>query len=511
SDSYIPKGDLHTVMAVRHANCIQNGCVQKFTSCRWILAFMLCLLRMCQTSLRQSIGMVLVCMAERPPVETSVPRNESDFQSSGEDTRVTHREFVWDATFEGIVLSSYYYGYLLTPLLSCYIERFFGAKQLVAFCVGMGAVVNLLTPELTRLNKYLLVALRVLAGTSNASMIINIDLFHKQGMIDPAVQSLWAAWAPRSEVAYLTAVEYTGVSLGGIFTFLVSGLLCQIPLDNGWPLVCYFYGTLSAIWVGLCLALVYNKPSEHPRILPDELKYIAAETHSLQSNRNKIHPPWLKILGSPAVWAIIVASTSFMWVYSWILCYLPMYMQDVLQYNISQNAILSSLPFVGKFISGLLCGYLADRLLKTRMTRSCNRKMFQTIGCLGCAACTMVVSFLDAHSRDLAVVMLILAVTAQNITTVAYRINPLEIAPRYASFILALSNTIAVAVSLTAPLVTSAIVFDKSQEQWRIMFYIVAAFSLIGALVFLFLGKVSVQDWAKPSGELNGHLCKYAL
>lgn len=38
---------------------------------------------------------------------------------------------------------------------------------------------------------------------------MNVCLF-VQGMIDPAVQSLWAVWGPRSEVAFLTAVEYGG-------------------------------------------------------------------------------------------------------------------------------------------------------------------------------------------------------------------------------------------------------------------------------------------------------------
>lgn len=47
-----------------------TGFLNKFASCRWILAFMLCLLRICQTSLRQNIGMALVCMTERPPVKT---------------------------------------------------------------------------------------------------------------------------------------------------------------------------------------------------------------------------------------------------------------------------------------------------------------------------------------------------------------------------------------------------------------------------------------------------------
>ena len=50
----------------------------------------------------------------------------------------------------------------------------------------------------------------------------------------------------------------------------------------------------------------------------------------------QVKPPWLKIIRSGAVWAIIVAHTSFSWDYSWILAYLPMYMEDVLHYEIAQ-------------------------------------------------------------------------------------------------------------------------------------------------------------------------------
>ena len=46
-------------------------------------------------------------------------------------------------------------------------------------------------------------------------------------------------------------------------------------------------------------------------------------------------PPWLKMFRSGAVWAIIVAHVSFTWVYSWILAYLPMYMEEVLHYDIA--------------------------------------------------------------------------------------------------------------------------------------------------------------------------------
>ncbi|CAL1536484.1 unnamed protein product [Lymnaea stagnalis] len=173
--------------------------VEKFTSCRWALAYMLFVLRMFQTALRQSIGMALVCMAERPGLEpgdgpvynasvgepSDVSRATSDVLVDRNQTMLNissfstvdnshRREFVWDATFEGVVLSSYYYGYMVTPLISSYTERLVGAKWLVASCLGVGAVVNLFTPELTRANKYLLVALRVVAGTTNVSLVVYI-------------------------------------------------------------------------------------------------------------------------------------------------------------------------------------------------------------------------------------------------------------------------------------------------------------------------------------------------
>ncbi|KAH9488508.1 hypothetical protein Btru_062199 [Bulinus truncatus] len=491
-----------------------SGCVLKFTSCRWVLAYMLFFLRICQISLRQSIGMCLVCMVDRSNDNgsaanvTFITANQTEGVPPSEDLRLSSfllmtnqsdyiketeysREFVWDSTFQGLVLSSYYYGYLLTPLLASYIERFVGAKLLIAVSIGAGALIGFVTPELTRVNKYLLVVLRVLAGTTN-------------GMVDPPIQILWSVWAPKSEIAYLSSVEYAGVSIGGIMTFLVSGLLCQIPVNNGWPFVFYFYGCVNIVWLLLWLMLVYNRPSEHPRISKSELMYISSQTYCCSPAKQKSHPPWLKLLSSPCVWALIIATSSFTWVYTWVVCYLPMYMQDVLKYSLTQNAVLSPLPFVGTFICGLACGYLADRLLRTRLPVTANRKMFQMIGSVGCAAATVAIGFLEYDSRELAVTLMVLLVTIQNISTAAIRVNALDIAPRYSGFILAICSTISVAASLSGPLVTSSVIYQQvNQKQWQTMFYVVASISLIGGSVFLVLGTAQMQPWDQDMSDLT--------
>ena len=77
------------------------------------------------------------------------------------------REFQWSSSFEGHVLASYYYGFLLSVMLAGYVDRGLGSVRTIAVGVAGGGVVNLLTPVLTRQHAYLLVALRVLAGAAN--------------------------------------------------------------------------------------------------------------------------------------------------------------------------------------------------------------------------------------------------------------------------------------------------------------------------------------------------------
>ena len=70
-------------------------------------------------------------------------------------------------------------------------------------------------------------------------------LCHTKGAVDPAIQALWARWAPKFEKAKLTTCSYSGLSLAGIVTFYISGHLCGIDADNGWTFIFYFFGEFT--------------------------------------------------------------------------------------------------------------------------------------------------------------------------------------------------------------------------------------------------------------------------
>ncbi|XP_070191593.1 sialin-like [Littorina saxatilis] len=471
----------------------------KYFTRRWVLAYLMCVVRVCQTALRQCIGMAIVCMTNKEtdvvtPLtslnDTGVGNVTEVYDDTNKQTRSLGSEFRWSSSFEGHVLVAYYYGFLLTIMIAGYVDRSLGSVRTIAVGMAGGGVVNLLTPLLTRQHPYLLVTLRVLAGCAN-------------GLIDPAMHTLWSNWAPVSERGQLTAVEYAGNGFGGIMTFLVSALLCKIPVDRGWPFVFYFYGVVSLLFTLLWLLLARNSPETHPAITKTELSFIITGRSKLSDTKTKT--PWLKIMSSGAVWAIIVAHASFSWVYSWILAYLPMYMKDVLHYTVAQNGVLSSLPFLGKLVMGILAGYLADMLLRRRFSIALVRKSFQMAGSIGCALPLLVISFLSHKERVLAVALLITSVSLQNLTGVAYRINSLDIAPRYAGFLMSLTSTIACALTLTAPYVTSALLVNKTREEWQTVLYIVTAVSVLGGVVFLACAKGDVQAWAVDN-EITIHV-----
>ena len=74
------------------------------------------------------------------------------------------QEFDWDPKLRGMVLGSFFYGYISTQILGAYLSRRFGGARLFGIGVAASALFTLITPPLARLNVYFLVALRILEG-----------------------------------------------------------------------------------------------------------------------------------------------------------------------------------------------------------------------------------------------------------------------------------------------------------------------------------------------------------
>ncbi|XP_071109664.1 sialin-like [Haliotis cracherodii] len=466
--------------------------VSKFTSCRWTACYMSFVASLLLYTLRHCLSMAFVCM-EIIPVDvsnwtesnvtnvTSFTANNRTLQGleHTEDKRVN--PYV-PAELEGTLLASYFYGYLLTPLVGGTLASKFGPKRVVATSLTAASIATLLIPLALRTNIYLAIAMRIIVGVSS-------------GTINPSLYVMWSYWAPINEKAQLAAVTNSGVNMASILVTAVSASLCEINVDEGWPFIFYVYGGAGVVWLFFWCFLVYDSPEIHPRIEEKEKEIIYFKK---TTKCTSVKPPWMKIFKSPPFWALLTAHISQTWIETTITTFIPMYMNDVLEFKIEENGLLSSLPFLGRFLGGIATAYLADMMqAKAVMSTTYTRKMFQTVGSVIPASLLIGVSYLSADQRMLAVGLLTLTMTVNSTTIASFRVNHLDIAPRYSGQIMGFTQTFAIIGGITSPLVTGAITIDGTRKQWQIVFIITATIVLFANIVFVVFGSGREQDWAK--------------
>lgn len=87
------------------------------------------------------------------------------------DTNSVQRppDFHWDETIQGVVLSSFYYGYIVSHIPGGVLADRFGGKHTLGLGILSTALTTLLTPTAAYLGPGYLVALRIVMGLGEVS------------------------------------------------------------------------------------------------------------------------------------------------------------------------------------------------------------------------------------------------------------------------------------------------------------------------------------------------------
>ncbi|KAK2145734.1 hypothetical protein LSH36_660g02057 [Paralvinella palmiformis] len=455
----------------------------KFLSCRHILAFMAFLGFFNVYCLRVNLSVALVEMVNSSYSERTYDNDSECLHqvSNSTDKREHTGEFNWDANVQGLILGSFFYGYITTQIPGGWLAEKFGGKWLYGLGILCTAILTLLTPIAARTHVYLLLAVRILEGIG-------------EGVTFPAMHAILSNWAPPLERSKLGTFIYAGAQMGTVVSMPVSGLLCKYGFADGWPSVFYVFGSLGCLWfVGWCF-LCYDSPAKHPRISYSERQYLETVIHKPDK---KPPTPWFSILTSARVWAIVAAHFTNNWGYYTLLTCLPSYMKQVLHFDISQNGMLSGLPYLFTWITMTAGGQIADVLRKRRLlSTTWVRKLFNTIGQILPAIFLVITGYLGCDPV-LAVVMITVAVGASGFTMSGYGVNHLDIAPPFAGTLMGLTNAVATIPGFLGPQVVGALTKDNaSRGQWQIVFFIAAAIYVLGSLLFLVLASGEEQIWA---------------
>nr|XP_046274441.1 sialin [Scatophagus argus]XP_046274442.1 sialin [Scatophagus argus]XP_046274443.1 sialin [Scatophagus argus]XP_046274444.1 sialin [Scatophagus argus] len=393
-------------------------------------------------------------------------------------------QYPWDSETQGWLLGAFFFGYLCTQIPGGYLSGHYGGSVFLGLGVLGTAALTLLTPLAAQLGSYWLFALRALEGFG-------------EGVTFPAMMAMWARWAPPLERSRLMTMSGSGANFGAFLALPLTGYICQ---TLGWPAVFYICGGAGCLWAVFWFSFVSNDPRTHRRISDEERDYII-NSIGPQGTGHGWSVPLLPMLLSVPLWAIIITQMCANWSYYTLLTSLPTYMDNILHFDLKSNGFLSALPYLGAWLFSTLSGFLADLLIERRVFSVTNvRKLFTVAGLLPAAAFLMAVSYVGC-SHTLTVTFLTLSTTIGGTSASGVFINQIDIAPRYAGFLLGITNTFGTIPGVLAPIATGYFTEDHTLAGWRKVFWMAAGINFSGALVYTVLGSGKIQTWAITEEE----------
>lgn len=438
-------------------------------------------------SLRVSLNIAITEMVTPSTSSYFDPDSCPGHSGNSTHTSVTDTNLLydWNESTKGLILSSFFWGYVITHIPGGVLAEKFGGKYSLGLGILSTAIFTLLTPTIiiaTDGNWKVLVALRVVMGLG-------------EGTTYPALNALLAKWVPLQERAKIGTLVYAGSQIGTIVSNSISGVL--INSTKSWASVFYLFGGAGVLWFILWQLLCYSEPESHPFISDEEKAYLKKELENVSEESLDI--PWKDILKSPPLWALVAAQIGHDWGFFTMVTDLPTYMSDVLKFNIKENGVWTSLPYAVMWLVSMGSGWLCDWLVSSGyLGVTFARKFFTTIASVGPAIFIMIASY-SGCDRYLTVAMFTVAMGLMGPFYCGMKVNALDLAPNYAGTLMAIVNGIGAITGIIAPYLAGALTEDHTLSQWRIVFWITFAVFIVTNIIYCLFGSGEEQKWNDPA------------
>ncbi|XP_021928322.1 sialin isoform X1 [Zootermopsis nevadensis] len=387
--------------------------------------------------------------------------------------------FEWDEYEQNMILGCFFWGYVMTELPGGRLAEVIGGHRVFGYSMLSASVLTLLTPLAAKLDYLAVVILRVLLGLM-------------LGATWPSIHPMTARWIPPTERSKFMS-NMMASSLGAAITMPVCGFLIA---SLGWESVFYVTGVVGLVWSIVWFFVVFDSPAQHPRISEEERQFIEKAIGDSTSQGKAHRVPWFSILTSPCVWAIIITHGASVFGYFTVVNQLPTYMKHILHFNIKANGLLSSMPYLGKYVFAVLTSALADYFLRTKkFTRTTTRKLFTAVA-LAIPSATMIGQMFLGCDRAASVAFFTVALTINGAVCGGYLGNGLDIAPNFSGTIFGMANTLSSLGGFLSSLMVGMLTQDnQTYTQWRKVFGIIAATYAGGAIVYSVFGTGELQSW----------------
>jgi MFS transporter, ACS family, glucarate transporter len=182
-----------------------------------------------------------------------------------------------------------------------------------------------------------------------------------EAVVYPACNKMVAEWMPSRERGLANGLIFAGVGAGAGVT---PPLIVFVMQNYGWR-----WSFIVSAVIGLAAGAVWfviarDKPSEHPRVSPEELELIEAGLPQTKA-ADKVMVPWSTILSSRELLAMSVSYFAYGYTayifFSWFFIYL----NSVRGLDLKASRYYAMLPFIAMAICSPLGGWISDKMTKS--------------------------------------------------------------------------------------------------------------------------------------------------
>ena len=386
-------------------------------------------------------------------------------------------QFGWSEFEVGIILSSFYFGYMFTLIIGGYLADKYGGKKVLGYGLLIWSFFTIITPFFAYSGLWWLIFIRILMGLG-------------EGITFPSWHAIYARWIPFNERARAVAFTNSGIAAGTLFGYAVAALIIA---NYSWEWVFYLFGILGIFWYFFWNKSVTSFPEDNKNLSPQELKLIKNEAPSKESAPSI---PFLKLIKNMPFVAIAVATFCNNWSLYTFLSYLPKYVnapitEGGMGIDLSSNIFVFAIliPCVVSIVSLIMGGYLADALIKKGYSVINVRKAVNSVGFFGSALLLFLISSEDSLLN--VVILLCLINVCSGICAGGFGVNHADLGPKYTGSLVGISGSIGMIAAILSPIVAGTVL--QITNSWSMIFYICAGMLIFGGIFYFIFASANKQ------------------
>ena len=386
-------------------------------------------------------------------------------------------QFGWSELQVGIVLGTFYVGYMISMTLGGYLADKYGGKKVLGYALIIWSLFTIVTPFFAYSGLWWLIFIRILLGLG-------------EGVTFPAWHSIYARWIPFNERTRAVGFTNSGIAAGTVFGYVVAAVIIA---NYSWEWVFYTFGVMGIFWYFFWQRTVTSYPEDNKNLSNNELQLIKAEA---PSNSTPPSIPLLKLIKNWPFLAIAVATFCNNWALFTFISYLPKFVNAPIAdggmgIDLGSNAFIYSLlmPSLVAMFSLILGGYIADSFIKKGYKVINVRKTVNSIGFFGSAIFLYLISLQDALFN--AIFLLCLIQVCSGICAGGFGVNHADLGPKYTGTLVGISGSIGMIAAIFSPMVAGLVL--ELTSSWDIIFYICSGILVFGGLFYLKFASASRQ------------------